>query len=382
MSREFGVGDDGSRPRLATNLLVILVLLMSVYIAYTGLWPFLRPINSRPREITPRGELADFESTATEIFESASPSVVYIANVRYGQGRLSATPVAGASGTGLIWDDAGHIVTNYHVAANADELVVTLADQASYRAAVVGFSPSQDLAVLRVTAPVAKIVPLPIGESSDLRVGQSVFAIGSPFGLQQTLTTGIVSALNRSVPTEDGNLLEGMIQTDAAINPGNSGGPLLDSAGRLIGVNTVISSPSGANAGVGFAIPVDAVNEIVPQLIEHGRIIRPWVGVQLIPTSYLERQRRIDLPEGLYVDRVTPNSPADHAGLRGTSMERGRVQLGDVVVAVEGRPTTTFDAFRDIINEFEVGDEVTLSIIRGEEKIEAPVTLGPMPGRV
>ncbi|MFG0328583.1 MAG: S1C family serine protease [Phycisphaerales bacterium] len=376
------MGDDGSRPRLATNLLVILVLLMSVYIAYTGLWPFLRPINSRPREITPRGELADFESTATEIFESASPSVVYIANVRYGQGRLSATPVAGASGTGLIWDDAGHIVTNYHVAANADELVVTLADQASYRAAVVGFSPSQDLAVLRVTAPVAKIVPLPIGESSDLRVGQSVFAIGSPFGLQQTLTTGIVSALNRSVPTEDGNLLEGMIQTDAAINPGNSGGPLLDSAGRLIGVNTVISSPSGANAGVGFAIPVDAVNEIVPQLIEHGRIIRPWVGVQLIPTSYLERQRRIDLPEGLYVDRVTPNSPADHAGLRGTSMERGRVQLGDVVVAVEGRPTTTFDAFRDIINEFEVGDEVTLSIIRGEEKIEAPVTLGPMPGRV
>jgi S1-C subfamily serine protease len=274
------------------------------------------------------------------------------------------------TGSGFIWDDAGHVVTNLHVIRNASGgAVVTLADRREYTAQIVGFSQEHDLAVLKIDVPDRRPPPVPIGASADLKVGQTVLAIGNPFGLDYTLTTGVISALGRSIDNESGGTIENLIQTDAAINPGNSGGPLIDSAGRLIGINTAIVSPSGAYAGVGFAVPVDTVNRVVPNIIEHGRYVRPTIGISGddLWSERLLSERGLN---GVLILRVTPNSPAERAGLRATRvMDSGGIVLGDVIVAVDGRAVADMGELIGAFDEHSIGDTVTVTIRRNEETI-------------
>jgi S1-C subfamily serine protease len=273
-----------------------------------------------------------------------------------------------------VWDKGGHIVTNFHVIRNADAAMVTMADQSSYKAHFVGGAPDKDLAVLRINAPKDKLIPILIGQSEDLQVGQMAYAIGNPFGLDQTLTTGVISALGREIESvRKGHPIKGVIQTDAAINPGNSGGPLLDSAGRLIGVNTAIYSPSKASAGIGFAIPVDEVNRVVPQLIRHGKVTRPGLGVQVAPDQVT---RQLGL-KGALIIRVLPDSPAAKAELRGTERdEDGRLILGDLIVAVDGKPVSKANDLFALLEKHKVGESVTLEVVRDKEKREVTATLG------
>ncbi|HYN21859.1 MAG TPA: trypsin-like peptidase domain-containing protein, partial [Thermoanaerobaculia bacterium] len=276
------------------------------------------------------------------------------------------------SGSGFIWDRQGHVVTNFHVIQNASGAQVTLADQSTWDAELVGGAPEKDLAVLRIKAPQARLRPLPLGSSDDLRVGQSVFAIGNPFGLDQTLTTGIVSALGREIQSVAGVPIRDVVQTDAAINPGNSGGPLLDSAGRLIGVNTAIFSPSGAYAGIGFAIPEHSVRWVVPDLIRYGRVNRPTLGIQPAPDAW-NRQLGI---EGALILNVTPGSGADEAGLRGTRQSRGRrIELGDILQSIDGKPVKDSGDLLLILEEKKAGDVVRVGILRGDRKLEVRVRL-------
>jgi len=356
----------------SNGLLAILLFLMAGYIALDKVWPALRAMNARPREITPRGDLSQVEKTTIDIFEAASPSVVFITNTKLARDRITrdVLSVPAGSGSGFIWDDLGHVVTNFHVVAGADELIVTLPDQTNWTGTTVGFSQRRDLAVVRISAPSGALRPLPLGESSNLRVGQSVFAIGNPFGLDQTLTTGIISALHREIPTEDGRELQDMIQTDAAINPGNSGGPLLDSAGRLVGVNTAIFSPTRTNLGIGFATPVDLVNEIVPQLIAHGREIRPYLGVYLND----EYPQRIGV-DGVMVFDLQRGSPADKAGLQPARYVDGRLVPGDFILSIDGQPTPNAEALRKILSTCKFGDRIELEILRAGRKGKVTVVL-------
>jgi len=273
-----------------------------------------------------------------------------------------------------VWDERGHIVTNFHVIQGANGARVTLADQSSWDAQLVGAFPDRDLAVLRIEAPQDKLPPITLGSSRDLLVGQRVYAIGNPFGLDQTLTTGIVSALNREIESFNNRTIRGVIQTDAAINPGNSGGPLLDSAGRLIGVNTQIASPSGASAGIGFAIPVDEVNRIVPRLIRDGRFLRPTIGISAGNSAL---HRALQLPEGVALVQVAPGSPAARAGLqpfrRGS---RGEVLAGDVITAINDEPVANLD---DVLTHFETrqpGETVTVTVWRAGQTRKTRLVLG------
>jgi S1-C subfamily serine protease len=278
------------------------------------------------------------------------------------------------SGSGFIWDNRGHVVTNHHVVSGASAALVTLSDGREASATAVGVSPGHDLAVLRIdlaNLPAA----LPIGSSHDLRVGQSTFAIGNPFGLDWTLTTGIISALDRSLPSEDGRPIAHLIQTDAAINPGNSGGPLLDSAGRLIGVNTLIFSPSGASAGVGFAVPVDTVNRVVPQLVASGKYTRPTLGIEVDERLNQLVTQQLDVP-GVVILRATPGSPAEAAGLRGVRAEgSGRIVPGDIIVAVDGAKVDSVAVLLNRLDEHQVGDTVRLTVLRDGRQSDVNVRL-------
>jgi S1-C subfamily serine protease len=329
----------------------------------------------KPRPITPPpAELSPDERATIAVFERASKSVVFIANTAIQRDfwSLDTFEVPQGSGSGFIWNKQGHIVTNFHVIYGANAIKVTLADRNEYQARVVGVDPDHDLAVLQIRAPESSLEPLAIGTSNDLRVGQKVLAIGNPFGLDHTLTTGVVSALGRTIKSMTNRTIEGVIQTDAAINPGNSGGPLLDSAGRLIGVNTQIISPSGAYAGIGFAVPVDTVNRIVPELIKHGKRIRPGLGVSLVPDA-LARRWGI---KGLVIAKVARGGSADRAGLRGVrEAGGGRIELGDILVAVEGTPVETVDELLDVLERFKVGDRVRLEVIRDNKRLSVDVTL-------
>jgi S1-C subfamily serine protease len=239
---------------------------------------------------------------------------------------------------------------------------------------MVGAAPDKDIAVLQISAPADELKPIPLGDSESLLVGQKVFAIGNPFGLDHTITSGIVSALEREITAVTGRTIQGVIQTDAAINPGNSGGPLLDSAGRLIGVNTAIYSPSGANAGIGFAVPVDVVNKVVPELIRHGRVIQPGIGVTLASERIA---RRLDI-KGLLVVNVQPGSSAEKAGIRETREVRGKIILGDIILAVNGVPVESYDDLRNEFDRYQIGDEVTLILLRDDEHVETKVRLEGM----
>ena len=283
-----------------------------------------------PREITPRGELAGDERATIDLFERSRNSVVFITTKQAVMDFWSrnVTSVPRGTGSGFIWDDAGHIVTNFHVIQGASEASVKLVDGRSFRASLVGVSPEHDIAVLKIGIGFKGPRPIPIGTSGDLKVGQRVYAIGNPFGLDWTLTSGIVSALNRSLNEDDGSLLEHLIQTDAAINPGNSGGPLLDSAGRLVGMNTAIYSPSGVASGIGFAVPVDTVNRVVPSLVRDGRYEQPSIGIR-VDERLNERLEEATGIEGAFVLRVAKGSSAEEAGLRAAKdFPRGRVLRG------------------------------------------------------
>jgi len=332
---------------------------------------------SEPRSIAPRGPLAPDEQQTIGIFQRASPSVVYITTVQHVRELFSRNVmrVPQGTGSGFIWDDHGHIVTNFHVIQGAQEALVTLADQRSFPASLVGASPDHDLAVLHIDLPADGPRPLPIGTSADLQVGQNVYAIGNPFGLDHTLTTGVISALNRSIDDENGGTIENLIQTDAAINPGNSGGPLIDSSGRLIGINAMIYSPSGAYAGVGFAVPVDTVNRIVPKLITNGGYERPTIGISALD----EISRRLLSNAnytGIVVLQVVTGSPADRAGLKPAQSNGGRrVTLGDVIVAIDGKPVKSGNELVSALDKHELGDKVTLTVRRGQESRDVTLTL-------
>lgn len=357
-------------------MLPALVLALAGLLFYQNVSrPLARP-NATPRAVTPRADLADDEKTTIEIFQNAAPSVVYITTkaLRRDFFRLNVFEIPQGTGSGFVWDDQGHIVTNFHVIQSADSIEVTLQDQTSYKATLVGQAPDNDLAVLRIDAPDGELRPIPVGTSADLVVGQSVFAIGNPFGLDRTLTTGIVSALNRTIQSVTRMDIDAVIQTDAAINPGNSGGPLLDSAGRLIGVNTAIYSPSGSSAGIGFAVPVDAINEIVPQLIEHGRRIRPGLGFSVHQNNDLIMQR-LGIT-GVLVYRVHENTAAERAGLRGVTQDQyGDLVLGDVIQKIGDYPIKTYEDLRKAMDKFNIGDTVNLTILRERKQMTVEATL-------
>lgn len=314
------------------------------------------------------------ELSTIAVFERAAQSVVYITNtaVRRDLWSLNTFEVPQGSGSGFIWNRDGHIVTNYHVIHRADSIQVVLDDQSTHQARVIGVDPDHDLAVLQVTAEPGALTPVTLGSSQDLRVGQRVLAIGNPFGLDHTLTTGVLSALGRSIKSITGRTIEGVIQTDAAINPGNSGGPLLNSAGHLIGVNTQIISPSGAFAGVGFAVPVDIVKRIVPQLIQYGKVIRPGLGISLIPDSIAARWG----VKGVVIAKVHPESTAAQAGLEGLEESpSGRIHLGDVIISINGEAVRTYDDLARILDRHNVGDRVTVGVHRNGKTHTRSVTL-------
>jgi 2-alkenal reductase len=353
------------RDRFSRILLLITVFLLAAlaaqpYVERTLLAP------SVPRLVTPRSDLAQSERTTIELFQHVSPSVVQVVGIT-GAANDPSTLEEGAtgvqSGTGFVWDSAGHVVTNNHVVQGARSVAVRMASGQVVAAEILGTAPNYDVAVLRLRVRTQLPPPVAIGKSSDLQVGQAAFAIGNPFGLDQSLTTGVISALKRRLPTSGGREVSDVVQTDAAINPGNSGGPLLDSAGRVIGVNTAIFSPSGANAGIGFAIPIDVVNRIVPELIKKGRVPTPGIGVVAADEAVAARLG----VQGVVVVRTVPGSSAARAGLRGVNLTSG--ELGDIIVGANGNPVHRLADLTSELEKVGIGNEITLDIIRAGRSI-------------
>jgi len=369
-----------SPPRRPSALLPLLLGILAAYIVFRLLQggipnPFARRAGgppAEPRPVTARGDLSSEEKATIELFSRSSPSVVYVTTLARARSFFDVMEVPQGAGSGFIWDADGHVVTNFHVIASSSNVRVTLDDQSTYPARVVGAAPDKDIAVLRISAPREKLKPILVGTSRDLSVGQRVFAIGNPFGLDRTLTTGIVSALGRSIQSMTNRKIGEVIQTDAAINPGNSGGPLLDSAGRLIGVNTQIASPSGGSAGIGFAIPVDTVNEVVPQIIQHGRVIRPQLGVVLADPRLAQRLG----VDGVLLMSVNEGSGAEKAGLRGTRQdENGDILVGDVIVEVDGKPVHSYDDLATLLEKRKPGEKAKVKFLRGDRTLETDVLL-------
>ena len=324
-----------------------------------------------PRVVQARGTLAESEQATIAIFQSASPSVVLVISGERDITGMQTVAVGG--GTGFIWDEQGHVVTNNHV-VQASEIIVRMPGGEDIAASVIGRAPQYDLAVLRLSRTPENAPPLAIGTSNDLQVGQAAFAIGNPFGFDQTITSGIVSALGRRLPTPEGREIADVIQTDAAINPGNSGGPLLDSAGRVIGVTTAIFSPSGAYAGVGFAVPVDTVARVVPQLIQSGRAPIAGIGILAADEAITSRVG----VEGVLVWQTVPGSPAARAGLRSTDPQRG--ELGDVIVEAEGAPVRRLADLTNTLDRLGVGSDVDLILMREGQRVTVSVPIEDIGG--
>jgi S1-C subfamily serine protease len=317
--------------------------------------------------------LGSEEVKTVSLFKNASPSVVNITRLEVSSMSFNESAIPTGTGSGFVWDDQGHIVTNYHVIQGASSARVTLDDRVTYEAELVGASADKDIAVLKIKAPSAGLKPLGVGSSEGLLVGQQVYAIGNPFGLDHTLSTGVISGVAREIKSVAGRPITGVIQTDAAINPGNSGGPLLDSSGRLIGMNTAIYSPSGASAGIGFAVPVDTIKRIVPQLIEHGKVVKPGLGIEI--------KDRVRGVKGVLVMNVIAGSGAEAAGLVPTRRgDDGRIELGDAIVSIDGKPVAdSADLFR-ALDTHEVGDTVTLEVSRDGQTRKVTVTLKELEG--
>jgi S1-C subfamily serine protease len=329
--------------------------------------------NSSARTIDQRGPLSEAERANIELFERVSPSVVQVAARSAVTNPLAedegTEAGAAASGTGFVWDNSGHVVTNNHVVQSGREVAVRFASGEVAQASIVGVAPNYDLAVLRIRNPRQLPPPVALGSSNDLKVGQIAFAIGNPFGLDQSLTSGIISALKRRLPTSSGREITNVIQTDTAINPGNSGGPLLDSAGRLIGVNTAIISPSGSSAGIGFAVPADIVNRVVPELIKNGRVPTPGIGIVAAGEAVTTRMG----VEGVIIVRTAPGSPAERAGIRGVDFASGA--LGDVIVQVDGKPVHRLSDLTDQIEQVGAGKSVRITLKRGSDTRDVDVNI-------
>ncbi len=356
------------------SILIVSLLSTGIFAGWCG--RALTPSLARPRAVEPRGPLPDWELVPIRRFKEAAPSVVYITTTEersrdfFG---FDVVEVPAGSGTGFIWDEQGHVVTNFHVIQGATRAFITLADGSRHEASYVGGAPDKDLAVLLLAKTPPKLRPIPLGTSADLQVGQAVLAIGNPFGLDQTLTTGVVSALGREIQSVTRRRINGVIQTDAAINPGNSGGPLLDSAGRLIGVNTAIQSPSGASAGIGFAMPVDTVNRVVPQLIARGKLERPDLGFEPVEPRLVERA--FGPQKGVMVAKVARGGAAARAGLQGVRVEGRRVFPGDIIQVVNGRTVEDWDGLLDAVEALPLGSSVDLEVQREEQKVRVVLRL-------
>src|SRR5436190_11821162 len=366
----FAEGESMTR-RFALSLAIIAPVLLALTISNIRYSPWT---NTSARTVDQRGSLSDAERANIELFERVSPSVVQVAARSAGGNPLAEDEggegaAGAASGTGFVWDNAGHVVTNNHVVQNGSEVAVRFASGEVAQAEVIGVAPNYDVAVLRIKNARQLPPPVALGSSTELKVGQSAFAIGNPFGLDQSLTSGIISALKRRLPTSSGREIANVIQTDTAINPGNSGGPLLDSAGRLIGVNTAILSPSGTSAGIGFAIPVDIVNRVVPDLIKNGRVPTPGIGIVAASEAV---STRLGI-EGVIIVRTAPGSPAERAGIRGVDFSTGN--LGDVITAIDGRQVHRLSDLTDQIEQVGAGKTVHLTIKRGAEQRELEVDI-------
>lgn len=348
----------------------------SLYSLLLGVVALLLPLSAVAQVPDYRDFSTNDEANNIEVFKRTSPSVVNITNARLVRSFYSLNPqqVPQGSGTGFIWDEAGHIVTNYHVVQQADRVLVTLQDGVTYDARFVGLDPSRDLAVLRIDAEDRELIPVQPGDSSLLEVGRKVIAIGNPFGLDTTMTVGVVSALGREIDSVNRRTINDVIQTDAAINPGNSGGPLLNSLGQLIGVNTAIYSPSGGSSGIGFAIPVNTVKRVVPELIQYGRVQTPILGITRVPQP--DYYRQLWGIEGVIVLDTLEGSSPDLQGMRGlTRVDQGRIRLGDVIVEVEGQPIHNEDDLAGIIEQKRPGDVVSVRTLRDNRLLDYEIEL-------
>jgi len=321
-----------------------------------------------------RPNLTSDESNNIAVFSAASPSVVFVTNTQLRRQRFSLNVMErpAGSGTGFVWDESGLIVTNFHVVYRANKIKITLQSGKTYLAEIVGASPEKDIALLRINAPDEKLKAIPLGDSSTLSVGRKVLAIGNPFALDTTLTVGVVSALGREIKSMSNRTIKNVIQTDAAINPGNSGGPLLDSMGKLVGVNTAIYSPSGASAGIGFAIPVNTIKAIIPQLLEYGRLYRPVLGIETL-TDYWAKRLRV---KGVAILSVKEGFPAQTAGMIGVREDRrGNIHLGDVIIAINDEPVINEDTLLSLLEQLDADEVVKVTTLRNEEIFNYKLTL-------
>jgi S1-C subfamily serine protease len=365
-----------------TKILAILLLLVAgalVWTVYQQRHAQQHYVTYEPRPIAqrPDDKLGADEQATIDVFSKFSRSVVHVTSLALRRDRMTmdVTEIPQGTGTGFVWDQDGHIVTNFHVVQEAERASVTLNDGSTYPATLVGVAPDKDLAVLKIDAPPSKLLPLPVGKSSDLKVGQKVLAIGNPFGLDQTLTTGVISGLGRQIKSVTQRDIFDVIQTDASINPGNSGGPLLDSSGRLIGINTAIYSPSGANAGIGFAVPVDTINQNVPQLIKYGKITRPGLGINIL-SDQIAAQYHID---GVVIMQVVPGGAAEQAGIHGAQNVGGAVTPGDVIVGVDGTAIHRSTDLYKAMDAHKVGDTIEVAVENAGQKRSVKVTLQALP---
>lgn len=355
------------RDSALVKLLAVVLLAVAAALIY-AVWQLRQQtrgvVADAPRPVVINDKLGADETATIEVFKRTAPSVVHITSLVARRDRMSldVTEIPQGTGSGFVWDTAGHIVTNSHVIADADRAQVTLDDGSTYAARLVGVEVNKDLAVLKIDAPASKLRAISVGSSSNLMVGQKVLAIGNPFGLDHSLTTGVISGLEREIKSASERTIFGVIQTDASINPGNSGGPLLDGGGNLIGINTAIYSPSGANAGIGFAVPVDTINSIVPELIKYGKVKRPGLGINIITNL----QRNID---GVIIRDVMPNGPAAQAGLVGLGRTPdGRLLVGDIIVAIDGKQVREITDLYKLLDGYKVGDEVEVTVVREQER--------------
>ena len=348
--------------RIFGATLVVIAVTVGIFVSATNKE---NPTAIATAETTPVF-LTNDEQNNISVFKSASPSVVFVTNTQLRRQRfsLNVMEIPRGSGTGFIWDESGLIVTNFHVVQGANKITIELQSNKRYQATVVGSAPEKDIALLKIDAPNEDLQPLPLGDSTSLAVGRKVLAIGNPFALDTTLTVGVVSALGREIKSITNRTIKNVIQTDAAINPGNSGGPLLNSNGQLVGVNTAIYSPTGASAGIGFAIPVNAVKVIVPQLIEHGKLIRPVLGIETL-TDYWTRRLRV---KGVAILSVREGLPAAKAGMVGVREDRrGKIHLGDVIIAINGQNVINEDSLLNQLEQFSPGDNVKVTTLKDEK---------------
>ena len=371
--------------RLSARQILGIALLSALFAAasvvvFTRLTRHFEPNSSAFTEVPPASitdpSLATDEQNNVEVYKAISPGVASIKSTSYRQDFFGQVEEGQGSGSGSVIDAQGHILTNYHVIEGAQKLSVSLGGDKTYPARMVGGDPDTDLAVIKIEAPPSGLTVVPLGDSNNLVVGQKVLAIGNPFGFDRTLTTGVISGLQRPIRARNGRPIEGAIQTDASINPGNSGGPLLDSHGRMIGINSQILSPSGASAGVGFAIPVSIAKRVVPELIKNGVVRRPKLGVGTRDVKYLQGQVDLPVAEGVMIWEVAPNSSAAAAGLRGLQQtEDGDILLGDIIVAIDGEKVSERDDLFRILDKRQVGDVVKVDVYRENRKMTVNVRL-------